>query len=185
MSNGSSRWRHFLMMVPAFLIGVGLTVYFFGFTGDGPPRIGDPEATYTTAPPDDTIDQPQSQRTSRGFGIVAFMRNLFESTVDNWVSPSLSPLTVKLGLLAVIFAAGFFVVRVIIALVSGALGGFFGFLIHKAAAPMFYGFLAVGSTWGIHQTVAEQFGTGWAAATISITMAIATLFALAGVRVRG
>jgi uncharacterized membrane protein len=50
---------------------------------------------------------------------------------------------------------------------------------------MFMGFLAVGSTWGIHQTVADQFGLTWAATTVSITAAIATLFALAGVRIRG
>ena len=184
MSNGNSRWRHFLMMVPAFLIGIAIAVYFYGFTGDGPPRIGEAQPTYTTAPPPDEVDQPEFQRVSRNTGIVAFMRNLFEGAVDNWVSPSLSPLSVKLGLLALLFVGGFFIVRIVIAAVRGALGGFFGFLVHKAAAPMFMGFLAVGSTWGIHQTVAEQFGMGWAAATVSITAAIATLFALAGVRVR-
>jgi hypothetical protein len=47
---------------------------------------------------------------------------------------------------------------------------------------MFMGFLAVGSTWGIHQTVAEQFGMGWAAVTVAMTAAVATLFALAGIR---
>lgn len=180
--SGSSRWRHFLMMVPAFLIGIAITVYFFGFTGDGPPRLGQ-EDTYTTYAQDDP-DSPTFRRPMGDSGIVTFMRGLFNDTVDRWVSPSLSPLTVKLGLLVVVFGFGFAVMRVIIALVSGALGGIFGFLVHKAAAPMFMGFLAVGSTWGIHQTVAEQFGMAWAAATVCITAAIATLFALAGVRVR-
>jgi uncharacterized membrane protein len=49
---------------------------------------------------------------------------------------------------------------------------------------MFMGFMAVGSTWGIHQTIAQQFGMTWAAATVSITAAVATLFALAGVKLR-
>ena len=49
---------------------------------------------------------------------------------------------------------------------------------------MFMGFLAVGSTWGIHQTVAEQFGMTWAAVTVAMTAAVATLFALTGVKLR-
>jgi hypothetical protein len=58
------------------------------------------------------------------------------------------------------------------------------FLAHKAAAPMFMGFLAVGSTWGIHQTIAQQLGMTWAAATVTLTAAIASLFSLAGVKLQ-
>lgn len=185
-----SRWRHFLMMLPFFLIGVAIPVYFFGFSGDGPPQVAPMSETFSPAPPgaapDDYSapgDRSYAERPQR-FGVVTFVRDVFERAVDSYVSPSLSPLTIKLGTLAVLFVAGFIVLRIILALVSGALGSFFGFLIHKAAAPMFMGFLAVGSTWGIHQTVADQFGMAWAAATVSITAAIAALFALAGVRVR-
>jgi hypothetical protein len=183
-----SRWRHFLLMLPFFLIGVAIPVYFFGFSGDGPPAATSmSEPSFAPAPgaaPEDGQFSPRMRRGER-FGVVAFARDLFERAVDSYVSPNVSPLTVKLGLLVVLFAVGYFVLRLVLALVTGALGGVFGFLIHKAAGPMFMGFLAVGSTWGIHQTVAQEFGMGWAAATVSITAAVATLFALAGVRVRG
>jgi hypothetical protein len=187
-----SRWRHFLLMLPFFLIGVAIPVYFYGFSGDGPPQVTTmSEPSYSPAPPSATPDgytapgdRSYEQRPQR-FGVVTFVRDMFERTVDSYVSPNLSPLTIKLGTLAVLFVAGFIVLRLVLALVSGALGSFFTFLVHKAAAPMFMGFLAVGSTWGIHQTIADQFGMAWAAATVSITAAIAALFALAGVRVRG
>jgi hypothetical protein len=78
----------------------------------------------------------------------------------------------------------FVAVRVLLALVTGAVGGVLSFIIHKAAAPMFMGFLAVGSTWGIHQTVAQEFGMTWAATTVTLTAAVASLFALAGVKIR-
>ena len=79
---------------------------------------------------------------------------------------------------------GFIALRLVLAIVAGTVGSFLAFLVHKAAGPMFMGFLAVGSTWGIHQTIAEQFGMQWAATTVSLTAAVATLFALAGVKVR-
>src|SRR5262249_11907028 len=158
-----------------FLIGIAIPVYFFGFSGDGPPEIGSLQNTYSPGPA--AAPEPSFQRSSRGYGVVGFVRSFFERTVDNWVSPSVSPLMVKLGLIVVLFGGGFFLVRLVIGLISGALGSFFGFLVHKAAGPMFMGFLAVGSTWGIHETVAREYGMGWAAATVCITAAIATLFA--------
>lgn len=186
-TRGGSRWRNFLLMLPFFLIGVAIPVYFFGFTGDGPPQIttmGEP--SFSPVAPGAAPDQgAYDQRSSRNFGIVAFARDIFETAIDTYVSPNLSKQMIVLGTLVVLFVVGFLVVRVILALFSGVLGGVFGFLVHKAAGPMFMGFLAVGSTWGIHQTVAQQFGLTWAATTVSLTAAIAVLFALAGVRLRG
>lgn len=188
-----SRWRHFLLMLPFFLIGIAIPVYFFGFSGDGPPNLQttdsyNPAPTMAPAPPaDGSYSSPGNQRSYRGEGrrgIVGFARDSFEGVVDSYVSPNLSPWVIKLGFLGALFIGGFIVLRLVLALVAGGLGGLFGFLVHKAAGPMFMGFLAVGSTWGIHQTIAEQFGLQWAAATVSITAAIAALFALAGVRVR-
>jgi hypothetical protein len=184
----SSRWTQFLLMLPFFLIGVAIPVYYFGFSGDGPPKIG---VTQSYEPPSATAPAPDAglpgagtdERAPRS-SIVAFMRGLFESAVDSYVAPGVPPLLIKLGMLLVVFVAGFIVVRLVLAL-TGALGGALGFLIHKAAGPMFFGFLTVGSTWGIHQTVAQEFGMTWAAATVSLTAAIATLFALSGVRLRG
>jgi hypothetical protein len=184
---GGSRLRHFLLMLPFFLIGVAIPVYFFGFSGDGPPQMTSSEQSYSPGPSSDQYapDRPysdgyRSRRRGGGSGIVRYVRNTFEGIVDGFVSPNSSPLTIKLGVLAAVIIGGFFLVRLLLAAASGV----GSFLIHKAAGPMFMGFLAVGSTWGIHQTVAEQFGLTWAAATASITAAIAALFALAGVRVR-
>ncbi len=192
-TTGHSRWRQFLLMLPFFLIGVAIPVYFFGFSGDGPPSMDSTES-FNPAPsmapaPDDGYSSPRYDRSYRGGrgerrGIVGFARDAFESVVDRNVSQNLSPLMIKLGFLAVLFVGGFIALRIVIALIYGTLGGLMAFLVHKAAGPMFMGFLAVGSTWGIHQTIAEQFGMQWAAATVSITAAIAALFALAGVRVR-
>jgi hypothetical protein len=181
-----SRLRQFLLMLPFFLIGVALPVYFFGFFGDGPLAT---DQTFSAAPEAQPADGAvPSERTfnvpPQRFGVVAFVRNAFDGIVSTYVSQDLSPLAIKLGTLALMFVAGFVLLRIVIAVVSGALGSVIGFLIHKAAAPMFMGFLAVGSTWGIHQTVAEQFGMPWAATTVSLTAAVATLFALAGVRIR-
>jgi hypothetical protein len=190
-TTGNSRWRHFLLMLPFFLIGIAIPVYFFGFSGDGPPNLQttdsyNPAPTMAPPPADGSYSSPGYQRSSRGEprGIVGFARDAFETVVDSYVSPNLSPWVIKLGFLGALFIGGFIVLRLVLALVAGGLGGLFGFLVHKAAGPMFMGFLAVGSTWGIHQTIAEQFGMQWAAATVSITAAIAALFALAGVRVR-
>lgn len=188
---GGSRWRHFLMMLPFFLIGIAIPVYFFGFSGDGPPEITTTSQPSFSPTPSNDYSNPNdrgypdngfNQRRHRGgdSGIVRSVRNAFESVVDGFVSPNSSPLTIKLGVLGAIIAGGFFLVRILLAAASGV----GSFLIHKAAGPMFMGFLAVGSTWGIHQTVAEQFGLTWAATTVSVTAAIAALFALAGVRVR-
>ncbi len=196
MSERSSRWPHFFLMLPFFLIGIALPVYFFGFSGDGPPNMetqtyspvpaapapsdGNPSPSYS-APSEDGAQQ--ASRSNR-YGLVTFVRELFERAVDTYVSPGLSPLTIKLGVFAGLFLLLFLAVRIVLMLITGVVGGFLGFLVHKAAAPMFMGFLAVGSTWGIHQTVAEQFGMSWAAATVTITAAVASLFALAGVRIR-
>ena len=187
-TTGQSRWRHFLLMLPFFLIGVAIPVYFFGFSGDGPPRMQTDSfnPAPTAAPPSDggyPGNYQRSYRTERP-GIVGFARDAFESVVDTYVSPNLSPWMIKLGFLVTLFLGGFVALRLALAVITGTLGGFFGFLVHKAAGPMFMGFLAVGSTWGIHQTIAEQFGMQWAAATVSLTAAVAALFALAGVRVR-
>lgn len=177
----ASRWIHFLMMLPFFLIGIAIPVYFYGFSGDGPPEL--PRSTNTYNP---TPQEPAEavRRIAPRDSIVGATRSIFERAVDTYISPSLSPLTIKLALLAVLFVAGSLIVRVVLHLITGTLGAIGSFVIHKAAGPLFMGFLAVGSTWGIHQTVADQFGLNWAAATVSITAAIAALFALAGVRVR-
>lgn len=175
---GSSRWTHFLMMLPFFLIGIAIPVYFYGFSGDGPPRMSQDQYSSER-------DSQPSFRSSRRDGIVGASRNAFDRTVDNWSGRGASPLLIKLGLLGVVFAVGFFLVRILLHVLAGVAGAVGSFFVHKAAGPMFMGFVAVGSTWGIHQTVADQFGTTWAAATISITAAVATLLALAGVRIRG
>ena len=178
-----SRLRHFLLMLPFFLIGIAIPVYFFGFSGDGPPQAAPAEETLSPAPSDVPGAEPSMRQLPR-FGIVAFVRQSFDTVVTNYVSPDVSPLMIKLGTLALLFVAGFVLLRLVIGIVSGTLGSVFGFLIHKAAGPMFVGFLAVGSTWGIHETVFRELGMAWAATTVSITAAIATLFALAGVRIR-
>jgi hypothetical protein len=173
------------MMLPFFLIGIAIPVYFFGFNGDGPPKMepaADSSYSPSTVPSDGSRSFAPEAPPSE---VVGVFRNSFDGIVDQYVSPNLSPLTIKLGTLAALFIAGFVVLRLILAVVTGALGSFFGFLVHKAAGPMFMGFLAVGSTWGIHQTIAQQFGLTWAAMTVSLTAAIAALFALAGVRIRG
>ncbi|MBL9095599.1 MAG: hypothetical protein JNK07_01625 [Alphaproteobacteria bacterium] len=177
-----SRWTHFLMMLPFFLIGIAIPVYFYGFSGDGPPQL--PQSTNTYNPTPEEPAEAMRRMAPPRDSVVGAARGLFERTVDTYISPSLSPLTIKLGLLGVLFVAGFLIVRVALHLITGTLGAVGSFLMHKAAGPMFMGFLAVGSTWGIHQTVADQFGLNWAAATVSITAAVAALFALAGVRVR-
>ncbi|MCE9521507.1 MAG: hypothetical protein K8S25_03635 [Alphaproteobacteria bacterium] len=188
-ARSGSRWRNLLIMLPFFLLGVAVPVYFYGFSGNGPPQEIAVQDTLSPAPAAEPGEySPGSERSfersSRDVGVVTFVRQSFDGIVDTYVSPDVSPLMIKLGTLAALFVGGFVLLRVIIGLVTGVLGGVIGFLIHKAAGPMFMGFLAVGSTWGIHQTVAEQFGLSWAATSVSLTAAIATLFALAGIRVR-
>ena len=192
-TTGHSRWRHFMLMLPFFLIGVAIPVYFFGFSGDGPPNM---QATDTfnpqpsLAPPAD--ESSPSQRTYRRSygdrgdrpGVVGFARGVFKNVVDTYVSPGLPRWLIGIGFVAALFVGGFIVLRIVLALIYGTLGGLIAFLVHKAAAPMFMGFLAVGSTWSIHQTIADQFGMQWAATTVTLTAAVAALFALAGVRVR-
>lgn len=172
--SSSSRWTHFLMMLPFFLIGIAIPVYFYGFSGDGP----------EVAPTSSYESQDRRFGPSRDNGIVRATRDAFDAPSRDFRDRGGSPLLVKLGLLAGLFVAGFLVVRILLHVFTGAIGSIGNFLVHKAAGPMFMGFLSVGSTWGIHQTVADEFGMTWAAATIAITAAIATLFALAGVRVR-
>jgi hypothetical protein len=169
-------------MLPFFLIGVAIPVYFYGFSGDGPPEIMKSERfdSEPTAAPDQSF-----QRSSRRDGIVGATRNAFDRTVDSWGGGGFSPLAIKLGFLGLIVVVGFVVVRVLLHFFSGVMGAIGSFFIHKAAGPMFMGFIAVGSTWGIHRDVADEFGLTWAAATVSITAAIAALLALAGVRIRG
>lgn len=202
MSDRPSRLRQFLVMLPFFLVGVGLPVYFYGFSGDGPPNLTPQRyspvttmspAPVVTAPSGDPYAQSGDQApgvavTSSGYarpaGIVMFMRGIFEGFVDRYVSTDVSPASIMLVAFLGIFGLMFVAVRVLLALVTGAVGGVLSFLIHKAAAPMFMGFLAVGSTWGIHQTVAQEFGMTWAATTVTLTAAVASLFALAGVKIR-
>lgn len=170
----SSRWGHFLMMLPFFLIGIAIPVYFYGFSGDGP-----------SAGPTSAFES-QSRRSgpSRDSGIVRATRDAFDAPSRGYRDRGGSPLLIKLGVLAGLFVVGFVVVRILLQVLTSAIGTVGNFLVHKAAGPMFMGFLSVGSTWGIHETVFQEFGLAWAAATIAITAAIATLFALAGVRVR-
>ena len=192
---GSSRWTQFLLMLPAFLIGVALPVYFFGFSGDGPPTLPDNSyhpptamAPAPTTPGGNGYTSPYgdpNERVARPPGLVTFVRGLFESAVDSYVAPGLPPIVIKLGTLLLLFTGGFIVIRLLLGFLGATLGSMLGFLIHKAAGPLFMGFLAVGSTWGIHQTIAQQFGLQWAATTVSLTAAVATLFALAGVKIRG
>ncbi len=189
MNTHSPRWRHFFLMLPFFLVGVALPVYFYGFSGDGPPSLTAERYSPVPLPPDAgassmPVPGALSFDRSRGFGVVAVVRSLFDRAVDAYVSPGLSPLTIRFSVFVLLFVAVFFVVRIFISLVSGVVSSFLMFLLHKAAAPMFMGFLAVGSTWGIHQTVAGEFGMTWAAATVTLTAAIASLFALAGVKIR-
>jgi hypothetical protein len=188
-------------MLPFFLVGVGLPVYFYGFSGDGPPNLSperySPVTTMAPAPapvaPDGSYVQPAgpgqpgddaSQSYGRPPGIVMFARAIFEGFVDRYVSSNVSPASIMLVAFLGLFGLMFVAVRVLLAVVTGTIGGVLSFLIHRAAAPMFMGFLAVGSTWGIHQTVAEEFGMTWAATTVTITAAVASLFALAGVKTR-
>lgn len=174
--SSSSRWGHFLMMLPFFLIGIAIPVYFYGFSGDGPPSVS----------PTSSIET-QDRRfgpSSRDSGIATATRDAFDRPAREYGDRGGSPLLVKLGILGAIFVGGFFLIRILLGAFAGMAGAVGSFFVHKAAGPMFMGFLAVGSTWGIHQTVADQFGMTWAAATIAITAAVATLFALAGVRIR-
>ena len=166
----SSRLRN-LGLIPA---------YYYGFSGDGPASV----TSTTESPSAYSTPNQRSFAPPQRFPVVEFVRDSFDS-VREYVSPGTSPLVVKLGTLMALFVGGYVVLRVAIAIVTGALGSVIGFFIHKAAGPMFMGFLAVGSTWGIHQTIAEQFGLTWAATTVSLTAAIAALFALAGVQTRG
>jgi hypothetical protein len=176
------RWRNFLLMLPFFIIGIAIPIYYFGLSGDE----GISSAPSVAAAP--SADYSPSALT-HGRAVVGASRDLFDRTADKWVSPNgLSRLSIKMLLLGGLFAIGYVVIRVVLAFLNGAFSGVakaaFGFLVHKALGPMFMGFLAVGSTWGIHQTVAEQFGLPWAAVTVAVTAAVATLFALAGVRLR-
>lgn len=194
MNGKPSRFWQFFLMLPFFLIGVALPVYFFGFSGDGPPNLsGQSYSPVPVAPAPTTYGpsydatrnyDPIATRQSDGSGLVTFVRGIFESFVDSYIAPGVTPATIKLTVFAILFLLVFLIIRVVLAVSVGVVGSFLGFLIHKAAAPMFMGFLAVGSTWGIHQTVAEEFGMSWAATTVSLTAAIASLFALAGVKIR-
>jgi hypothetical protein len=179
----SHRLRNFLLMLPFFIIGIAIPVYYFGWSGDQ----GAADSSYSS-PSYDTRSQDRPSLTPDDRGVVNASRDFFDRTADSWVPRGFSRLTVKVFILGALFALGFVAVRLILGFISGfggAAQAAFGFLVHKALGPMFMGFLAVGSTWGIHQTVAEQFGMTSAAITIAVTAAVATLFALAGWRVRG
>lgn len=191
-------------MLPFFLVGIAVPTFLFGFFGDGPPnmaaqRYSPVEAQPVPASPQDGAGAggaaPQGPAdTTRPWdgdygpqqppAAVGFMRGLYEGFVDRYVSQSLSPATIKLTAFLMIFGVSFLFIRLLFALITGSVGSIMAFLVHKAAAPMFMGFLAVGSTWGIHQTVAQEFGMPWAATTVTLTAAIASLFALAGVKIR-
>ena len=114
MSDRPSRLRQFLVMLPFFLVGVGLPVYFYGFSGDGPPNLT-PEryspvtrmapAPVVPAPAGDPYAQSGDQApgavvTSSGYArpavIVMFMRGIFEGFVDRYVSTDVSPASIML-----------------------------------------------------------------------------------------
>lgn len=194
MSENSSRFWQVMLMLPFFIIGVAFPVFFYGFSGDGPPNLkGTPYSPVTpivTAPSSSPsyadyrrVTTPQTDPDSRS-GLVEFFRGLYDGFVDRFVSASFSPAAIKLLVFAVFFVTSVLFVRVLLVWAATRLGGFLMFLVHKAAAPMFMGFLAVGSTWGIHQTIAQQFGMTWAAATVTLTAAVASLFSLAGVKLQ-
>jgi hypothetical protein len=177
----SHRLRNFLLMLPFFIIGIAIPVYYFGFSGDAGVVASSP--SYESPSSDVSAMRVRPSRE-----VVDASRDFFDRTADSWVPRGFSRFSIKMVVLGALFALGFVAVRLILAFISGFEGAAkaaFGFLVHKALGPMFMGFLAVGSTWGIHQTVADQFGMTWAALTVAITAAVATLFALAGVRVRG
>jgi hypothetical protein len=199
----SSRIRQFLLMLPFFLLGIAVPTLLFGFVGEGPPNMAAqryspvqpqpvpaaPKDGKAEAAPQEPADMTRPWDYDYGPpqqppAAVGFMRRLYEGFVDRFVSQSLSPATIKLGAFLLIFGVSFLVIRLLFALITGSVGSIMAFLVQKAAAPMFMGFLAVGSTWGIHQTVAQEFGMPWAATTVTLTAAIASLFALAGVKIR-
>ena len=191
MDEKPSRFWHFLLMLPFFFLGVALPVYFYGFSGDRPPNLqGEPYSPVVPPPPTQSPSyadyrvSPTTDSSEDRHAVVEFFRGLFDGFVDRYVSVSLSPLAIKMVVLFFFFIGAFFLVRQVLVSLGGVVGGFLMFLVHKAAAPMFMGFMAVGSTWGIHQTIAQQFGLNWAAATVSLTAAVASLFSLAGVKLR-
>lgn len=183
----SHRLRNFLLMLPFFLIGIAIPVYYYGWSGDQ----GSADSSYSSPSPSyDSNDRYRSQRDwgPRDRGVVHASRDFFDRTADSWAPRGYSRFGIKMGILAGLFVLGYLALRLVLAVVGGFEGAAKaagGFVVHKALGPMFMGFLAVGSTWGIHTTVAEQFGMTWAAVTVAVTAAVATLFALAGVRIRG
>jgi len=194
MSERSSRFWQVMLMLPFFIIGVAFPVFFYGFSGDGPPNLkGVPYSPVTpvvTAPTTTTsyadyrrLTPPPTDPDSRSTLVETF-RGFYDGFVDRFVSASFSPAAIKLVVFAFFFVTSVVLVRLLLVWAAARLGGFLMFLAHKAAAPMFMGFLAVGSTWGIHQTIAQQFGMTWAAATVTLTAAIASLFSLAGVKLQ-
>lgn len=180
----SHRFRNFLFMLPFFLIGIAIPVYYFGWSGDQGVSAESP--TYSSPSSPDSTGAPSVM--PRGRDVVQASRDFFERGADRWGGGrGQSRFPVQMLLLGGLFVAGYVVLRLVLAFAAGFEGAakaFFGFVVHKALGPMFMGFLAVGSTWGIHQTVADQFGMTWAAVTVAMTAAVATLFALAGVRLR-
>jgi len=192
MSERPSRFWQVMLMLPFFIIGVALPVYFHGFSGDGPPNLkATPYSPVTQifSAPTSSPSYADYRRTvappldpENRSALVELFRGFYDGFVDRNVSASFSPVAIKLLVFAIFFITSAVLVRFLLVWASGKLGGFLMFLAHKAAAPMFMGFLAVGSTWGIHQTIAQQWGMTWAAATVTLTAAIASLFSLAGVR---
>ena len=173
-------------MLPFFIIGIAIPVYYFGWSGDQ----GAAESSPSYSSPSDSSPRYDGQRDGgpRDRSVVHASRDFFDRTADSWAPRGYSRFSIKIAVLGALFVLGYLALRLILAVISGFEGAAKaagGFLIHKALGPMFMGFLAVGSTWGIHQTVADQFGMTWAAVTVAMTAAVATLFALAGVRIRG
>lgn len=179
----SHRLRNFLLMLPFFLIGIAIPVYYYGWSGDQ----GAGDSSYSS-PSYDNSRYEDRRGWRQGGGVVRASRDFFDGTADSWAPRGYSRFGIKMAVLGGLFVLGYLALRLILAAISGFEGAAKaagGFIVHKALGPMFMGFLAVGSTWGIHTTVAEQFGMSWAAASVAATAAVATLFALAGVRVRG
>ena len=193
MSNKPSRFWQFALMLPFFIIGVALPVFFHGFSGDGPPNLK--AQTYSpvapiAAPPrspsysDYRRTAPAASDPANRSALVGVFRGFFDGFVDRFVSTNLSPTAIKTLVFCTYFLATLLLIRLALVLTAGVLAGVMLFLVHMAIVPLFVGFLAVGSSWGIHQTMALQFGINWLAAAASLMAGLASLISLAGVRVR-
>ena len=104
----SHRWRNFLFMIPFFVIGIGIPVYYFGINGDG-----------GAAPPPSYSSPSSDMRPSvlpQGREVVSASRDFFERTADRWETPhGPSRLSIQLLTLGGLFAAGYLALRIALA----------------------------------------------------------------------